>query len=50
MFANLSIRTRLIGTMLLLGALMIFIGVRGITAQQDDNSPAVQFERNDDVR
>jgi methyl-accepting chemotaxis protein-1 (serine sensor receptor) len=38
MFANLTIRTRLIGTMLLLGALMIFIGVRGITALSTTNN------------
>ena len=37
MFANLTIRTRLIGTMLLLGALMIFIGVRGISALHTTN-------------
>ncbi|WP_229205673.1 methyl-accepting chemotaxis protein [Duganella sp. Leaf126] len=37
MFANLTIRTRLIGTMLLLGALMIFIGVRGISALRNTN-------------
>jgi methyl-accepting chemotaxis protein-1 (serine sensor receptor) len=32
MFPNLTIRTRLIGTMILLGILMLFIGVRGILA------------------
>jgi len=37
MFSNLTIRTRLIGTMLLLGALMIFIGVRGISALHTTN-------------
>jgi methyl-accepting chemotaxis protein-1 (serine sensor receptor) len=37
MFANLSIRSRLIGTMILLGVLMIFIGVRGITALNTTN-------------
>ena len=37
MFAHLTIRTRLIGTMLLLGALMIFIGVRGISALHTTN-------------
>ncbi|MET0266711.1 MAG: methyl-accepting chemotaxis protein, partial [Duganella sp.] len=37
MFTNLTIRTRLIGTMVLLGALMIFIGVRGISALHTTN-------------
>ncbi|WP_432379892.1 methyl-accepting chemotaxis protein [Duganella sp. P38] len=38
MFANLKIRTRLVGTMALLGVLIIFIGVKGITALQTSNS------------
>ncbi len=38
MFANLTIRTRLIGTMALLGILIIFIGVRGILALQTSNT------------
>jgi methyl-accepting chemotaxis protein len=38
MFANLTIRTRLIGTMALLGILIIFIGVRGIFALQTTNA------------
>jgi len=37
MFANLTIRTRLIGTMALLGLLIIFIGVRGIQALRTSN-------------
>jgi methyl-accepting chemotaxis protein-1 (serine sensor receptor) len=37
MFANLTIRTRLIGTMALLGLLIIFIGVRGIQALHTSN-------------
>ena len=37
MFANLTIRTRLIGTMILLGLLMTFIGVRGILALDTTN-------------
>ncbi|MYM73215.1 HAMP domain-containing protein [Duganella sp. FT134W] len=38
MFANLTIRTRLIGTMALLGLLIIFIGVRGIMALHTSNN------------
>ncbi|NYE58852.1 methyl-accepting chemotaxis protein [Duganella sp. 1224] len=38
MFANLTIRTRLIGTMALLGILIIFIGVRGIQALHTSNT------------
>ncbi|MRW87965.1 HAMP domain-containing protein [Pseudoduganella sp. FT26W] len=37
MFANLTIRTRLIGTMALLGLLIIFIGVRGIQTLRTSN-------------
>jgi len=37
MFSSLTIRTRLIGTMLLLGLLMTFIGVRGIMALDTTN-------------
>ncbi|MYM35748.1 HAMP domain-containing protein, partial [Duganella sp. FT94W] len=37
MFANLKIRTRLIGTMALLGLLIIFIGVKGVTALRTSN-------------
>jgi methyl-accepting chemotaxis protein-1 (serine sensor receptor) len=38
MFANLTIRTRLIGTMALLGILIIFIGTRGIQALHTSNN------------
>jgi methyl-accepting chemotaxis protein-1 (serine sensor receptor) len=38
MFANLTIRTRLIGTMALLGVLIIFIGVKGIFALHTSNN------------
>ncbi|SDF38270.1 MULTISPECIES: methyl-accepting chemotaxis protein [unclassified Duganella] len=38
MFANLKIRTRLIGTMALLGVLIIFIGVKGIVALHTSNN------------
>ncbi|MBV7535779.1 Tar ligand binding domain-containing protein [Duganella sp. sic0402] len=38
MFANLKIRTRLVGTMALLGVLIIFIGVKGILALHDSNN------------
>jgi len=38
MFANLTIRTRLIATMALLGVLIIFIGARGVLALQTSNN------------
>ncbi len=38
MFAHLTIRTRLIGTMALLGILIIFIGARGIAALHTSNN------------
>ncbi len=38
MFANLTIRTRLIATMALLGVLIIFIGARGIAALHTSNN------------
>nr|WP_315260953.1 methyl-accepting chemotaxis protein [uncultured Duganella sp.] len=38
MFANLKIRTRLIGTMALLGVLIVFIGVKGINALHTSNT------------
>src|SRR5450830_60213 len=38
MFANLTIRTRLIGTMALLGILIILIGARGIAALHTSNN------------
>jgi len=38
MFANLKIRTRLVGTMALLGILIIFIGLKGIVALHTSNN------------
>jgi hypothetical protein len=38
MLTNLTIRTRLIATMALLGILIIFIGARGVLALQTSNN------------